>query len=336
MSDPSLTIRMPRWIAATLLIIALGPQAARAGELHTTSIAGDLDKVIELLDAGADVNEADPTGTPLIWAMFGQQAEVAKLLVDRGADPNVQTTGWTPLVSAIKMQAPDLIDALLAAGADPNGNEALIALAAAAELDDGQLAARLLAAGANPDARMSEARTALHVAAETGSAAVAQALLTAGANPNALTSSGKPALHFAVLNDNDAVAALLREAGARPGPVQPVAALLGTADLGLGKEEAQVCARCHAFAPVDDKYVEPPLWNIVNRKVGQYPDRPVSEALQQIGAIWDYDTLNRYIARPTEFAPGTTMDLVGISDPDRRANLILFLRSLSDMPAPLP
>jgi cytochrome c len=51
---------------------------------------------------------------------------------------------------------------------------------------------------------------------------------------------------------------------------------------------------------------------------------------------WDYETLNKFLAKPKKFVPGTKMGFSGIPKAKDRANLISFLRSLSDQPKPLP
>ena len=84
---------------------------------------------------------------------------------------------------------------LLRSGADVNAaqGDGMTALHWSAEIDDAEMAAVLLSAGANPAAltRLGD-YTALHVAARARAAGVAQALLDAGADPEARTSTGQP------------------------------------------------------------------------------------------------------------------------------------------------
>ena len=46
--------------------------------------------------------------------------------------------------------------------------------------------------------------------------------------------------------------------------------------------------------------------------------------------------LIRFLTNPRQYAPGTTMAFAGISRPEQRADVIAYLRSLSDAPKPLP
>jgi cytochrome c len=54
------------------------------------------------------------------------------------------------------------------------------------------------------------------------------------------------------------------------------------------------------------------------------------------GGTWTYEDLNKFIANPQGFVPGTAMGFAGISKDTERANVIAYLRSLSDHPEPLP
>lgn len=82
---------------------------------------GRIENIRLLLDAGADVNEAAPTGeSALVVASFSGQGRAAALLLARGADPNDQGAGYTPLHTAVVRGDLELVEALCARGADPN------------------------------------------------------------------------------------------------------------------------------------------------------------------------------------------------------------------------
>jgi cytochrome c len=52
--------------------------------------------------------------------------------------------------------------------------------------------------------------------------------------------------------------------------------------------------------------------------------------------VWDYEHLNHFLAGPKAYIKGTAMGFAGVKKDDERANLIAYLRTLSDNPAPLP
>src|SRR5450759_4014549 len=71
-------------------------------ELLAAAKSGDIEKVRELLDRGADVNSKGPLGmTPLHAAAMVGHTEAAALLLDRGCDVNSKgPLGMTPLHAA--------------------------------------------------------------------------------------------------------------------------------------------------------------------------------------------------------------------------------------------
>ena len=101
-------------IAALVLCLAFS-------DLHQAARRGDLERVRELLDAGADANQYDELGaTPLHDAAWAGHAGVARLLIRHGADVNARhkEAGSTPLHYAVLMNRREVVDVLLEAGAD--------------------------------------------------------------------------------------------------------------------------------------------------------------------------------------------------------------------------
>ena len=54
------------------------------------------------------------------------------------------------------------------------------------------------------------------------------------------------------------------------------------------------------------------------------------------GGNWTIEELSQFINNPKGVVPGTNMSFGGIQRPSERADLIAYLNSLSDSPAPLP
>jgi cytochrome c len=50
---------------------------------------------------------------------------------------------------------------------------------------------------------------------------------------------------------------------------------------------------------------------------------------------WTYDEINAFIENPKGHVPGTIMAFPGLRNESDRANLVAYLRTLSDNPAPL-
>jgi cytochrome c len=54
------------------------------------------------------------------------------------------------------------------------------------------------------------------------------------------------------------------------------------------------------------------------------------------GQPWTFDALNHWLYKPSAYAPGTRMSFAGITNDKQRADVIAYLRTLSDNPVPLP
>jgi hypothetical protein len=148
--------------------------------------AGNRDAALEMIRADADVNAPQGDGTtPLHWAIYKIDAELADALLERGAKPDaVNNYGSSPLAEAVKIADAGLVEMLLDAGADaetPN--------------QDGQ--------------------TALMLAARAGALEVAELLIRHGADVNAReTWRGQTALMWAADGNFPELAALLIDHGA--------------------------------------------------------------------------------------------------------------------------
>ncbi len=118
-----------------------------------------------------------------------------------------------------------------------------------------------------------------------------------------------------------------------------LAARLANADVERGEKVAKKCKACHTFDSEGKNKTGPTLWNIVNKPLGQAPGFKYSKAFQQKateGFLWNYEALDQYILKPKAYIKGTRMAFAGIKKDNQRADLLLYLRSLADEPAPLP
>src|SRR5262245_28294311 len=104
---------------AAMCLALCAPFAAQAGPLHDAAKAGDIAQIEKLLLEGAAINESS-LATPLFFAIRGQHAQAAQLLIERGADVNAQSTWGTPLHAAATKGMTATASLLLERGADPN------------------------------------------------------------------------------------------------------------------------------------------------------------------------------------------------------------------------
>lgn len=112
--------------------------------------------------------------------------------------------------------------------------------------------------------------------------------------------------------------------------------VLAMADVGSGETAARKCASCHTFQQGEPDRIGPNLYNVLGRDIAGLPDFDYSAALADMEGTWDYENLDDFIADPRGWAPGTKMTFAGIGRQQERADLLVYLRSLSENPPPLP
>ena len=119
-------------------------------------------------------------------------------------------------------------------------------------------------------------------------------------------------------------------------PELPLPALLAKADPKKGEQIAKVCETCHNFQKGAGAKIGPDLWDVVGRPVASFPGFDYSDALKKMGGDWTYEKLNDWIRDPKTMAPGTKMAFAGEKEPERRADVLAYLQTLSDKPVPFP
>jgi ankyrin repeat protein len=154
-------------------------------------MAGNLDAVRALLDAGANVDEAGPDGvTAVMLALTKRHEEIALYLLDQGADPHSAETGYSALHLASATGHFAVAEALLARGSDPNLRvERPHRLTTAFEIGVFQSpgSGRLTQIGSTP----------FIVAAKSADARIMRLLAASGADPLLTTNDGTTALMMA-------------------------------------------------------------------------------------------------------------------------------------------
>jgi cytochrome c len=120
---------------------------------------------------------------------------------------------------------------------------------------------------------------------------------------------------------------------------ESIAALLVSANPDAGATAFKKCAACHTTEQGGANKVGPNLWDIVNRPAAAHPGFGYSSGMRafaESGHVWDFDTLSDFLTAPKAVVKGTAMAFAGLKKPEERADVIAYLRSLSDAPAPLP
>ncbi len=175
------------------LLAAVVPAAGQSGSPLADLIrAGNRKVALDMIRAGANVNEAQPDGTrPIHWAVYKVDYELVDALIANKATVDVVNEfGATPLAEAVKLADARMVTMLLAAGAgvdraDESGQTALMLSIKTGELP---IVEMLVKAGANVNAvEQFQRQTPLMwaVTASKNAAAMTKLLLSRGADVKA-------------------------------------------------------------------------------------------------------------------------------------------------------
>lgn len=207
------------------------PISAIANAVHLTAIVGNVAALHGALESYPyQLNKplmAVGNVTPLHGAVLAGQLECVQVLLQAGADCDAYDRRmWRPLHYACESNSLAIVEALLAAGADPNVASSSAAaepggvtplMVASARGYAGCVRA-LLDGGADTSATTeTDGETALYLAASGGEADCVQDLLdVGGADANTCTTNGISALTVAAAEGHTKVVRALLAAGASP------------------------------------------------------------------------------------------------------------------------
>jgi len=91
----------------------------------------------------------------------------------------------------------------------------------------------------------------------------------------------------------------------------------------------QRCAACHLVEPGKSRPTGPNLHGVVGRsqKAGEGGFKTYSPALQRLNGKWTEAELDKFLAAPNRYAPGTRM-VIAVPDTAQRKGIIAYLASL--------
>ena len=120
---------------------------------------------------------------------------------------------------------------------------------------------------------------------------------------------------------------------AKPEPLPPIAPLLAIGRSGGGRSDRQEGLRRlpHLQQGRQAGRRAQPVWR--GRRAARSHGRLqlLHRAEGQAGP-WTFDELNEWLHKPSAYAPGTRMAFAGITSDKQRADVIAYLRTLSDNP----
>lgn len=165
-------------------------------------------------------------------------------------------------------------------------------------------------------------------AVEAAEAPAEEATETAAAEAGAETATdaaAEPAAEAAA--EEAAPAEAAGEAAPTEEATEVAAAAPAEADPEALKAGEKVFRKCKACHKVEEgkNGVGPSLHNIVGKDIASVEGFKYSDALAGMDGVWDAASLDAFLTKPKDFAPGTKMAFPGLKKEDDRAAIILYL-----------
>jgi cytochrome c len=119
-------------------------------------------------------------------------------------------------------------------------------------------------------------------------------------------------------------------------PADPASAMTSGADAGGASAVAAfgasprafgICRSCHSVEK-GQTVVGPSLFAVYGTRAGDVPGYDFTPALKGSGLTWDDATLDKWLANPVALVPGTRMGYAGQPDPEKRRQIIAYLKTL--------
>lgn len=117
----------------------------------------------------------------------------------------------------------------------------------------------------------------------------------------------------------------------------PLAVLLASASPEKGAAQFKKCMACHTIEKGGPNKIGPNLWGIIGNKHAHAQGFAYSTALAGMhDKPWTWEDLDMWIKSPKTYAAGNKMSFAGLSKPEDRAAILVYLNQNSDSPMAPP
>lgn len=127
------------------------------------------------------------------------------------------------------------------------------------------------------------------------------------------------------------------EAGGGGAAAVPLANLLAAADPAKGETVFAKCTACHTINQGGANGIGPNLWAALGKTHGHVAGFAYSDALKSVPGNWTFEAMDAWLASPRKYANGTKMSFAGLSNPEDRAAVMVYMNNQgSNLPLPAP
>ena len=109
----------------------------------------------------------------------------------------------------------------------------------------------------------------------------------------------------------------------------PFTEMVALADTAKGKKVFAKCKACHKLEDGVNG-TGPHLYNIVGRAQASVQGYAYSSVFTNMTGIWTEDELSAFLLKPSKYSPGTKMSYSGLAEAKDRANLVAYLKDLTE------
>lgn len=111
--------------------------------------------------------------------------------------------------------------------------------------------------------------------------------------------------------------------------------LLASADEAKGEAVFKKCVACHTIEVGGANGIGPNLYSIMGRQLASVSGFAYSDSLKEVGGAWTWEQMDAWLKSPKKFASGTKMSFAGLSKPEDRANVLVYMNGQgSNLPLP--
>jgi cytochrome c len=106
-------------------------------------------------------------------------------------------------------------------------------------------------------------------------------------------------------------------------------------DPAKGAEIFKKCASCHTITSGGANGIGPNLYGVMGKKHGHVAGFAYSAGMLAKPGNWDFEGMDAWLKNPKKYVEGTKMSFAGLSKPEDRADLIVYINAQgSNLPLP--